>query len=101
MSFPLGVEGQAAIEAIAACDRLAPKLLELLAQHDHAATMARPDWSGPHRDAFEARFAGVERALIAGGYWVLQVRHAAVTRLAELTVQAEEAAGLIPATGPR
>jgi hypothetical protein len=84
MSFPLGVEGHAAVEAIAACDRLAPKLLELLEQHDHASTLARPDWAGPHRDAFEERVVGVQRALVAGGHWVLQVRHDAVTTLAEL-----------------
>ena len=77
MSVFLGLEAQAAIEAIAACDRLAPKLLDLMAQHDHAAAVARPDWTGPHHDTFEERFASVQRRLSPGGYWVLQVRHEA------------------------
>lgn len=101
MSLALGREGQAAIDAIAACDRLAPTLLDVIAHHDHAADLARPDWRGPHRDTFEERFAGVQRALVNGGFWVLQVRHAAVTRLAEIVAAAEEAATLLQATGPR
>jgi hypothetical protein len=101
MSFSLGVEGRAAIEAIAACDRVAPRLLDLIAQHDHAATVARSDWCGPHRDTFEQRFAAVQGALVDGGFWVLHVRHAAATRLAELTLAAQEAETLLQPTGPR
>ncbi|MEY2453918.1 MAG: hypothetical protein QOD92_3492 [Acidimicrobiaceae bacterium] len=95
------MEGQRALEVIAACDRLAPKLVELVEQHGHAADTARPDWAGPHRATFDARHAVVQRALLAGGYWVLQVRHDAMTRLAELTLQAEEAATLVRVAGPR
>lgn len=101
MSFPLGLEGRAAIEAIDACDRLAPKLLELIAQHDHAASVARPDWTGPHHDSFEERFASVQRALGDGRTWVLHVRHEAEVRLAILKAEAEEAAALLRTTGPR
>lgn len=101
MSVFLGVEGHAAVEAIAACDRLASRLLDLVAQHDHAASCARPDWSGPHRDTFEERFADVQRALINGGFWVLKVRHAAVTRLVEVTLAAQEAEAALQTTGPR
>src|SRR5258708_2132484 len=106
MSFSLGLEGQSAVEAIAACDRLAARLLELIAQHDHAASVARPDWTGPHRDTFEQRFAGVQRTLIDGGFWVLHVRHDLASRLAELTIEAEAAAAEAAAaglqtTGPR
>jgi hypothetical protein len=95
------MEGQGAIEAIAACDRVAPRLLDLIARHEHAAESARPDWHGPHRDTFEERFAGVQRALIEGGFWVLQVRHAAATRLAELTLAAQESEPLLQSIGPR
>ncbi|MEY2403851.1 MAG: hypothetical protein QOD38_1402 [Acidimicrobiaceae bacterium] len=101
MSFALGWEGQTAIEAMHACDRLAPKLLELVEQHAHAAEVARPDWAGPHRDTFEDRYANVQQALLAGVSWVAQVRHDAATRLAQLTAEAEETARLLLTTGPR
>lgn len=74
MSLSVGLEGRAAIEAIDACDRLAPKLLELIAQHDHAASVARPDWTGPHHDTFEERFTSVRGALTDGEAWVVRKR---------------------------
>jgi len=97
MSFPLGVEGHAVIEAIVACDRLALRLTHLIAQHEHAASVARPDWTGPHHDTFEGRFAAVQRNLEVGRRWVLAVRHEAETRLAALEAEAV----LIRTTGPR
>jgi hypothetical protein len=101
MSVSLAAQRHAVIEAIAACDRLAPQLVDLVDQHAHAADIARPDWTGPHRDTFEDRYAAAQRALLAGVSWVLQVRHEAVTRLAELTLEAQEVAALLRTTGPR
>ena len=92
---------QAALEAIDACDVLGPKLLDLMAQHDHAASVARPDWSGPHHDTFENRFTSVQRALADGNSWVLHVRHQAEAKLAALIADAQEAARLLPISGPR
>lgn len=100
MSFPLSLEGRAAAEAIVACDRLGPKLTEVIAQHEHAATVARPDWTGPHHDAFEQRFAAVQSELAAGRVWVLRVRHEAELRLAVLEQEAEDAAMRL-SKGPR
>jgi hypothetical protein len=101
MSFPLGFQGHAAVEAIVACDRLALKLTDFIAQHAHAASVARPGWTGPHHDAFEERFAAVQSALGAGVVWVLRVRHEAEARLAALQLEAEEAAARPRATEPR
>jgi hypothetical protein len=81
MSVGLDLEGRAALAAIDACNRLAPKLLEVMAQHQHAAGVARPDWTGPHHDVFEDRYASVQRALDGGRTWVLQLRHEAEGRL--------------------
>jgi hypothetical protein len=96
MSVSVGLEEHAAIEAIVACNRLALKLTNLVAQHEHAASVPRPDWTGPHHDTFEGRFAAVQRNLEAGRLWVLGVRQEAEARLAVL--QAEAA---VPQTGPR
>jgi hypothetical protein len=96
-----GFEWQAASDAVAACDRLAPKLRELAEQHAHAANQARADWTGPHHASFEDRFAAAQRALDAGMTWVSQVRQGAAARLAQLTAEAEEAARVSPSTGPR
>ena len=101
MSVPLAVRTQVTLEAIHACDRLAPKLLELIGQHEHAASIARPDWCGPHRDTFEDRFASAQRELAEGERWVLQIRHEAVVRLAMLRLEAAEEAALLRMTGPR
>jgi hypothetical protein len=101
MSLSTGAAWQAVMEGIAACNRLAPKLLDLVAEHDHAAAVARPDWSGPHHDTFEDRFMSVQQALLAGAAWVLQVRHELEHQLAALTLAAEEAATPVPATGPQ
>lgn len=54
----------AAVEAVAACERLAAQLPQLSAWLDHAATVARADWSGPHRERFDERIAAVDRALL-------------------------------------
>ena len=101
MSGSLTVRTQVTLEAIDACDRLAPKLLELIVQHEHAASIARPDWCGPHRDTFEERFASVQRGLAEGQRWVLQIRHEAVARLAMLRLEAAEEAAFLRTTGPR
>ena len=100
MSAALAEDRSAALEAVAACERLAPRLIELVEHHAHAADGARPEWAGPHRDTFEERHHAVQRALLAGESWVLQVRHDALKRLAELALEAEAAALLHP-SGPR
>lgn len=97
MSSSLGFEGRAVVGAIVACDRLVLKLTHLIAQHEHAASAARPDWAGPHHDRFEGRFAAVQCNLEVGRTWVLRVRNEAEARLAAL----EEEATLLPVTGPR
>jgi hypothetical protein len=59
-------------------------LLELAARHDFAAAIARTEWSGPHRDSFEERFAALQRELADGRAWVFRVRREAESLLAEL-----------------
>lgn len=86
MSVLGGSSGRALIEAIDACDRLAPRLLELLARHEHAAAQARPEWEGPHHDTFEARVAVVRDVLIDGQVWVLRLRHELTELVAEHVV---------------
>jgi hypothetical protein len=54
----------ATVEAVVACERLAIRLAELAAWLDQAASMARADWAGPHRDTFDVRVAGIGRALL-------------------------------------
>jgi hypothetical protein len=81
-------EIRAALEAIHACDWLAPKLVELVARHEHAAAIARREWAGPHHDTFGERFAAVQGELEAGRVWVFQVRHGAELLLAELRAEA-------------
>ena len=81
MSVPGSLEARIALEVIDACDRLLPRLFDVIAQHEHAAAVARPDWSGPHHEAFEERFVAVQRALGQGCTWVVRVRHDAVARL--------------------
>jgi hypothetical protein len=53
----------AAVEAVAACERLAAHLPFLAAQLDHAAAIARNEWEGPHRETFDHRVAVIDRAL--------------------------------------
>ena len=91
------VEQRAVLEAIVACERLTRELTELIARHDHAASVARADWTGPYRDTFEERVAAVRRNLDAGQRWVLRVLHEAEGNLAAL--QAE--AALLRMTGVR
>jgi hypothetical protein len=43
---------------------LGAQLPELAAWLDHAASVARTDWTGPHRDAFDERVAVIGRALL-------------------------------------
>lgn len=81
MSVLGGLEARAAFEVIDACDRLLPRLLEVIARHEHAAAVARPDWQGPHHEVFEARFTCVQRALGQGCTRVLRIRHDAVASL--------------------
>lgn len=82
------MEELAVVNAIAACDRLVLRLIELMAQHEHAASVARPDWTGPHHETFEVRVAAAQRNLETGRTWVLRVRHEAETKLAELQADA-------------
>jgi hypothetical protein len=99
MSFPPEAEIRAALEAIYACDWLAPKLSELIARHEHAAAIARPEWAGPHHDTFEERFALVQRELEAGRVWVFHVRREAELILLELRAQALAATAALSAHG--
>jgi hypothetical protein len=71
-------------EVIWACDRLASRLLEVAARHEFAAAIARTEWSGPHRDTFDERFAALQRELEDGRAWVSRVRREAESLLAEL-----------------
>jgi len=59
-----GLPVAATLEAIAACERLAAQLPHLAAWLDHAASVARTDWAGPHREAFDDRVAVIDRALL-------------------------------------
>src|SRR5262245_21329223 len=95
MSFWAGVEERALIEALDACDRLAPRLLDLLGQHEHAAAVARTDWEGPHHDAFEERVQSVGQTLIDGEVWVLHLRHELLN-----AYLAAQAAARVEAEGP-
>ncbi|MEY2430316.1 MAG: hypothetical protein QOC92_41 [Acidimicrobiaceae bacterium] len=97
MSFPPEAEVRAALEAIHACDWLAPKLTELVARHEHAAAIARQEWAGPHHDTFEERFTAVQGDLNAGRVWVFQVRREAEVILAELKAQALQSTAALSA----
>src|SRR5437762_3774350 len=90
MSFSLGLEGRAALEAIDACDRLFARLAELVDGHEHAAAVARPDWMGPHRDAFEDRFDAVQYKLRSGEAWILQLRRVAAQVLQSAIAEMNE-----------
>lgn len=79
---------QAVLEAIHGCDWLAAKLSDLVVRHEQAAAIARREWTGPHHDTFEERFASVQRELEAGRVWVFSVRHEAELVLAELRAEA-------------
>jgi hypothetical protein len=80
---------RAIVLAIVACDRLVLRLGDVIAQHEHAAGVARPDWSGPHRETFEDRVAALRRDLEAGRMWAWRARHEAEIRLAQLRAEAE------------
>jgi len=75
--------------AILACDRLILRLGDVIAEHEHAAGVARPEWSGPHRDAFDDRVAALHRDLDAGRTWALRTRHEAELRLAQVRAETE------------
>ena len=91
------LEQQAVLCGIDACERLAVRLADLIAQHEHAASMARADWTGPHHDTFEERVAALRHDLEAGRTWVVRLRHEAELRLDELRAQA----ALLRMTGAR
>lgn len=92
MSIWPGLEERALVDAIDACERLAPQLLEALGRHEHARARAGADWEGPHHEAFEQRANVVRHTLIDAQVWVLRLRHELVAAyhavLAE--VRAEE-----------
>lgn len=66
----------AALEAIAACERLSAQLPHFADSLEHAAAVARRDWEGPHRESFDHRVAAADRVLrhAAGTLGVLRVR---------------------------
>jgi hypothetical protein len=66
MSDPAPVA--AALEAIAACQRLAAQLPKFAEQLDHAASIARAEWTGPHREAFDHRAETIDRNLHVAAY---------------------------------
>jgi hypothetical protein len=90
---------RAALEAIYACDWLAPKVADLVARHDHVVAIARREWAGPHHDTFEERFAAVQGELEAGRVWVFQIRHEAELILAELRAEALAASAALSLHG--
>jgi len=58
----------AAVEAIAACERLAAQLPQLAERLDGAASIARAEWTGPHREAFDHRAETIDRELHVAAY---------------------------------
>ena len=76
--------------AVEACERMRAALLGFADSHEHAASIARRDWSGPHRDSFEASFAAIQAEL---------VRQAGA--MARLASAIEEAAATMLVEGPR
>jgi hypothetical protein len=54
---------RAAVVAMDACERMRSVLEGFADSHAHAANLARPDWSGPHRDSFEDSFAAIQAEL--------------------------------------
>ena len=54
---------RAAVVAIDACERMRSVLHGFADSHAYAANLARPDWSGPHRDSFEESFAAIQAEL--------------------------------------
>ena len=78
------------MRAVDACERMRAALLGFADSHEHAAAIARLDWSGPHRDSFEVSFAEIQAEL---------VRQAAA--MARLASAIEEAAAAVVVEGPR
>ena len=76
--------------AVDACERMQSALIGFAGSHEHAANIARVDWSGPHRDSFEMSFAAIQAEL---------VRQAVA--MARLASAIEEAAVAMPVEGPR
>jgi len=76
-----------ALDAIDACDRLGRGLLDAIDRHRYAATLARPDWQGPHRDEFDDRFASAQRRLQDSEQWLLVIRRQAEQALVEALEQ--------------
>ncbi len=72
-----GAELLAAAEALVACQRLAAQLPHLAAWLDHAASRARVDWTGSHRESFDHRVTSIERALLEASA-TLNVLHARI-----------------------
>ena len=76
--------------AVDACERMRAALLGFADSHEHAANIARLDWTGPHRESFETSFAAIQVEL--------ERQAAAMARLASAI---EEAAAPMPVEGPR
>ena len=81
--------------AVDACERMRSALLGFAASHQHAADLARRDWTGPHRDSFEVSFASIQDELTRSA--------GSMARLAcELeAMAAEREAAATRAAGPR
>ena len=81
--------------AVDACERMRSALLGFAASHEHAADLARRDWTGPHRDSFEASFGSIQDELVR--------QAGSMARLAsELeATSAEREAALLRTAGPR
>src|SRR4051812_31508016 len=90
MSLSLGIEGRAAIEAIDACDRMLAQLADAIARHEYAASLARADWEGPHRDAFEDQFEQLQYHLRRDEGFVLRVQRVARENLLDAFEQLRE-----------
>ncbi len=73
----------AALEAVVACERLAAQLPQLAAWLDHAASVARADWTGPHRETFDDRVAAIRAGLLGAADTVHLVHRQAVRELTE------------------
>ena len=91
MSLELGLDGRLALDAIDACDRMRQQVLDAVARHEHAASLALPDWEGPHREQFDERFTAAQRHLRDCEDWVLVLRRLAGDVLVDAEEQRREA----------
>jgi hypothetical protein len=94
MYFHVMFDQRAAAVAIDACERVRSVLAGFADSHAYAADLARPDWSGPHRESFERSFAAIQDELAREA--------ASLARLAGAIEEASVAAAAVArADGPR